>query len=55
LYRLVDSCSNSEENNLCAILFRIESMELQKKYEGRYLLQVWNRDGFQIYSKILQH
>ena len=29
-------------------------MELQKKYEGRFLLQVWNNVGILVYNKILQ-
>ena len=55
LYKLIDTCSNSEENEYCAVLIKIESLELQKKYEGRFLLQVWNKEGAQIYSKILQY
>jgi len=38
LYKLIDTCSNSEENEFCAVLIAIESLELQKKYEGRFLL-----------------
>jgi len=29
--------------------------ELQKKYEGRFVLQVWNKEGVQVYAKILQN
>ena len=54
LYKLIDNCANSEENEFCAILLRIENMELQQKYEGRYLLQVWTRVGTLVYSKTLQ-
>ena len=38
LYKIEGCCNNSAENPFCAVQIRIESMELQKKYKGRYLL-----------------
>ena len=54
LYRIIDTCSNSEDNIFCAILIKIESRELQKKYQGFYLLQVWTSSGIIAFSKTLQ-
>jgi hypothetical protein len=45
LYKLLMCMCNSEENEFCAILIRIECKELQNKYKGRFLLQVWTKVG----------
>jgi hypothetical protein len=54
LYKIEGCCNHSEANSFCAVQIKIENMELQKKYKGRYLLQVWSKKGELVYSKILQ-
>ena len=45
----------SEENEFCAVEIKIECMELQNKYRGRFLLQVWTKLGKMVFQKILQY
>jgi hypothetical protein len=54
LYKIVKTCSNSEQNDFCAVLVSIEDMELQKSHSGRYLLQIWTKEGLLVYSLTMQ-
>ena len=46
---------NSEENEFCAVEIQIEDFELQNKYRGRYLIQVWTKAGTMVFQRILQY
>ena len=51
LYSLKQAFCDNEFNEYCAVLLRVENNQLKQALGGRYLVQVWNKQGQLLYER----
>ena len=51
LYAVRSTCCSNELNLYCPIVLEITNTELQKLYNGTFLIQIWNKQGELLFER----